>query len=168
MIIWEGSLMLISYPSSFSLSQDGIWPGRVVLFILHAGVGWYFCYIVGSGFFSVLTNGLRSSNFSVGIDRATLLARCSLNVAIVLLAKAMRQNALISGILIGEREHKICLYTDEDIFGKTPAWPNPGLRERSRRLVFGSHGKFSWRLGNVSFWLHRTFPEPLENVPLTL
>lgn len=49
---------------------------------------------------------------TTGINRATLLA-CSLDVAIELLAQAIRQNALISGILVGERKHKITLYTDD-------------------------------------------------------
>lgn len=64
---------------------------------------------------AVLTNGLRSNNFPLhrGNRQGDPLIPLLFDIAIEPLAQAIRQDALISGIFIGEKEHKITLYADD-------------------------------------------------------
>ena len=64
---------------------------------------------------AVLTNGLRSSNFPLkcGNRQGDPLSPLLFDIAIEPLAQAIRQDALISGIFIVEREHKIILCVDD-------------------------------------------------------
>ncbi len=63
----------------------------------------------------VITNGLRSKNFSLqrGNRQGCPLSLLLFAVAIEPLAQAIRQSPTISGIFVGEREHKINLYADD-------------------------------------------------------
>lgn len=64
---------------------------------------------------AVLTNGLRSHNFPLHRRNRQddPLSPLLFDIAIEPLAQAVRQNILISGIFVGEREHKITLYADD-------------------------------------------------------
>lgn len=89
----------------------------------------------------VLTNGLRSSNFPLhrrnrqGNPLSPLLC----DIALELLAQAVRQKVLISGIFMGDREHKITLYGDDILIHPSqPKTSVPCLTE-----VFSSFSVFS-------------------------
>lgn len=58
---------------------------------------------------SVLTNGMRSSNFTVGIGKVTLSAHCLFDIMIEPLAIGNKADnkALISGISVGKRNTKL-------------------------------------------------------------
>ena len=64
---------------------------------------------------AVLTNGLRSANFPIqrGNPQGDPLSPLLFAIAIEPLAEAIRQSKLISGVRVGEREHKITLYADD-------------------------------------------------------
>ncbi len=64
---------------------------------------------------AVLTNRLRSDNFSLqrGNRQGDPLSPLLFDIAIEPLAQAVRQNSFISGIFVGDREHKITLYADD-------------------------------------------------------
>ncbi len=64
---------------------------------------------------AVLTIQLRSDNFPLhrGNRQDNPLSPLLFDIAIEPLAQAVRQNTLISGIFVGEREYKITLYAEE-------------------------------------------------------
>lgn len=64
---------------------------------------------------AVLTNGPRSDNCPLhrGNRQGDPISPLLFDIAIEPLAQAIRQNTLMSGIFVGEREHKITLYADD-------------------------------------------------------
>lgn len=90
---------------------------------------------------AVLTNGLRSSNFPLhrGNRQGDPLSPLLFDLAIEPLAQAIRQNASISGIFVGDREHKITLYADDVLIHLL----NPQTSIPSLVKVISSFGLFS-------------------------
>lgn len=79
---------------------------------------------------SVLTNGLRSSNFAIqrGTRQGCPLSPLLFALVIEPLAEAVRRNEGIHGLSIGDRQHKITLYADDVlIFLTDPEISTPNL-----------------------------------------
>lgn len=118
---------------------------------------------------AVITNGLRSSNFPLhrGNRQGDPLSPLLFDIAIEPLAQAVRQSSLISGILVGGREHKITLYADDVLmFLSRPETSIPCLT----KLIssFGAFSGYKINLGKseaMPLGMTRTVPIMTEPFP---
>ena len=111
---------------------------------------------------AVLTNGVRSKNFSLQRSnrQGCPLSPLLFAIAIEPFAQSIRQSPTISGVVVGEREHRINLYADDVLLFLT----QPDLSVPAVMDVISKFGSFSGY--KINFSKSEAMPlGSLKNIP---